>query len=151
MTGVKTPSIHNVSDKTFWSRPAAERAETWTALRRDEPMSWQAPSQLGLAASGDGYWAVTRHADIQEVSRDAELYCSSKGVGLANVPPEMLELNASFLVMDDPRHAALRRVVSGAFTPARSRNWKTTSRRRQSASSMNSWRRAAETSSQTLR
>ena len=29
----------------------------------------------------------------------------------------MLELNASFLVMDAPRHTALRRVVSGAFTP----------------------------------
>jgi cytochrome P450 len=40
-------------------------------------------------------------------------------VGLGDVPPEILELNASFLVMDDPRHATLRRIVSGAFTPRR--------------------------------
>ena len=46
--------------------------------------------------------------------------CSApgSGVGLGDVPVDLLELNASFLVMDAPRHTALRRVVSGAFTPS---------------------------------
>jgi cytochrome P450 len=38
---------------------------------------------------------------------------------MGDVPIEMLELNASFLVMDAPRHTKLRRAVSGAFTPKR--------------------------------
>jgi cytochrome P450 len=38
---------------------------------------------------------------------------------MGEVPIELLELNASFLVMDAPAHGKLRRVVSGAFTPKR--------------------------------
>jgi len=38
---------------------------------------------------------------------------------LEEPPAEILELNASFLVMDAPRHTQLRRVVSGASTPRR--------------------------------
>ncbi len=62
---------------------------------------------------------MTRHAEVVQVSRNAETFCSGQGVGLGNVPIDLLELNASFLVMDAPRHTALRRVVSGAFTPKR--------------------------------
>jgi cytochrome P450 len=47
------------------------------------------------------------------------LFCSGQGVGLGDVPIEVLELNASFLVMDAPAHSKLRCVVSGAFTPKR--------------------------------
>jgi cytochrome P450 len=36
---------------------------------------------------------------------------------MGQVSAEVMELNASFLVMDAPRHTKLRRVVSGAFTP----------------------------------
>jgi cytochrome P450 len=110
-------SIPAVSDKAFWARPPQDRAAVWTELRTIAPVSRQAPSNLGLAPSGNGYWAVTRHADIQQVSRAPELFCSSQGVGLSDIPAALLELNASFLVMDAPRHTALRRIVSGAFTP----------------------------------
>ncbi len=60
---------------------------------------------------------MTSHADVQHVSRTPTLFCSSEGVGMGAIPKEMLELNASFLVMDDPKHAELRRIVSGVFTP----------------------------------
>jgi cytochrome P450 len=72
-----------------------------------------------MARSPRGFWAVARHADVVHVSRNPELFCSGQGVGLGEVPIDLLELNASFLVMDAPRHTALRRVVSGAFTPKR--------------------------------
>ena len=62
---------------------------------------------------------MTRHADVVHVSRNPDLFCSGQGVGLGEVPIDLLELNVSFLVMDAPRHTALRRVVSGAFTPKR--------------------------------
>ncbi len=64
-----------------------------------------------------GYWAVTRHADIVEVSRNSEVFLSGKGVLFENVPEELLEASQSFLAMDPPRHTLLRKVVHAAFTP----------------------------------
>ena len=72
-----------------------------------------------MVRSARGFWAVTRHEDVVHVSRTPEIFCSGQGVGLGDVPIDLLELNASFLVMDAPRQTALRRVVSGAFTPRR--------------------------------
>lgn len=110
--------VPSVSTLAFWSQPASQRASTFADLRQTAPVSWQEPSDFGMAPSG-GFWAVTRHAEVVHVSRNPDLFCSGQGVGLGNVPVDLLELNASFLVMDAPRHTALRRVVSGAFTPKR--------------------------------
>ena len=110
--------VPNVSDFAFWSQPASKRASTFAELR-SAPVSFQEPSDLGMVPPQRGFWAVTRHADVVHVSRNPDLFCSGQGVGLGEVPIDLLELNASFLVMDAPRHTALRRVVSGAFTPKR--------------------------------
>jgi cytochrome P450 len=113
-----TPTrVPDVSTEAFWSRPAAERASTWAELRRRAPVSFQNPPDFGQVQSRRGFWAVARHADVQFVSRNPELFCSGQGVGMGQVSAEVMELNASFLVMDAPRHTKLRRVVSGAFTP----------------------------------
>ena len=105
-----------ISDRSFWARSAAERAATWTELREREPVSFQPSPSLGARPSGAGFWAVTRLEDVQLVSRTPEVFCSGQGVGLSEVPQDLLELNASFLVMDAPRHTDLRKVVSSAFT-----------------------------------
>jgi cytochrome P450 len=108
-----------LSTMAFWAKPASERAATFAELRRTEPVSFHEPTQFGLVPQEKGFWALTRHAEVQHVSRTPQTFCSGQGVGLGDVPIELLELNASFLVMDAPRHTALRRVVSGAFTPRR--------------------------------
>ncbi len=113
-----SPVAPSVSTLAFWSQPASERASTFAELRRTAPVSFQEPCDFGMARSG-GFWAVTRHAEVVYVSRNPDRFCSGQGVGLGDVPVDLLELNASFLVMDAPRHTALRRVVSGAFTPRR--------------------------------
>ena len=109
----------NVSSRAFWSQSPTERTSTFAELRQSAPVSLQEPSDFGTVRSERGFWAVTRHADVVHVSRNPDMFCSGQGVGLGNVPIDLLELNASFLVMDAPRHTALRRVVSGAFTPKR--------------------------------
>ena len=109
----------NVSSLNFWSQPSSARASTFAELRRLTPVSFQEPSDFGMVRSARGFWAVTRHEDVVHVSRSPDLFCSGQGVGLGEVPVDLLELNASFLVMDAPRQTALRRVVSGAFTPRR--------------------------------
>ncbi|HEX4434291.1 MAG TPA: cytochrome P450 [Acidimicrobiales bacterium] len=53
------------------------------------------------------------------VSRNPDLFCSSRGIGLGDTPADILELTAALPLMDPPRLTAVRRVVSGAFTPKR--------------------------------
>ena len=67
---------------------------------------------------GPGYRAVTRHADIAEVSRHPEIYQSGKGAtSIPDMPEELLEYFGSMVNTDNPRHAQLRRIVSAAFSP----------------------------------
>ena len=102
----------------FWSQPKAQRDLTFAELRRAAPVSFQETPDFGGARSGTGFWAITRHADVVSVSRNSDLFSSGEGIGLDDTPAD-LESNASFVVMDPPRHTVLRRVVSGAFTPKR--------------------------------
>ena len=111
--------IH-LSDPAFWLRPLAEREGAFATLRRERPISFheepEPPAALGIPR-GPGYWAVTRHADILEVSRRPELYCSGRGSNIGDLPQPFAEFFGSMINMDDPRHARLRRIVSRGFTP----------------------------------
>ncbi len=95
-----------------------QRALIFAELRRGAPVSFQKTPDFGAGQCGAGFWAITRHADVVSVSRNADLFSSSEGIGLDDTPAD-LESKSSFVVMDPPRHTVLRRVVSGAFTPKR--------------------------------
>lgn len=108
-----------VSSSAFWAQPASQRAFAFEQLRRTAPVSFQRPPDFGRVGASHGFWAITRHEDVVSVSRNPDLFCSSQGVELGDTPADLLELNSSFVVMDPPRHTAVRRVVNGAFTPKR--------------------------------
>ena len=113
-----TATDHRVTSLDFWARSFEEREETFCHLRDHEPVSWQPPMQGGIMpSSAEGLWVVTRHADIAEVSKSPERFCSGDGVQFEDVPQDLLEASHSFLGMDAPRHQQLRRLVSAAFTP----------------------------------
>src|SRR4051794_37645880 len=104
----------------FWDHPAEERDKAFAMLRRDAPVSHHQPPEdiLGVAERDEsGYWAIVRHEDIREISRDPKTFCSGQGVQFGDAPQEMLEASQSFLSMDAPRHTKLRGLVSSAFTP----------------------------------
>jgi cytochrome P450 len=107
-----------VSPLSFWEQTAEEREDSFKILRDERPVSWHPPLEGGLMeAEQDGFWALSRHADVVEVSKTPETFCSGKGVMIEEVPEDLLEAAQSFLAMDAPRHAGLRRLVSVAFTP----------------------------------
>ena len=109
-----------LSDIAFWQRPLEEREGAFATLRRERPISYheepEPPPGVGIPR-GPGYWAVTRHADILEVSRNPEIYCSGRGSNIGDLPQAFAEFFGSMINMDDPRHARLRRIVSRGFTP----------------------------------
>lgn len=77
----------------------------------------------------DGFWAVTRHADIQTVSLKPEIFSSAVGhVNLWDLEADALEARRSILEHDPPAHTRLRRVVSKAFTPRQLREYESSTR-----------------------
>jgi cytochrome P450 len=113
----------DLSNFDFWERPWDEREEAFRLLRAERPIAFFDDPEIEVETiipipPGPGYYAVTRYADIVEISRHPELYCSGKsGTTILDMPPELLEFFGSMINMDDPRHARLRRIVSAAFNP----------------------------------
>ncbi|MBM0274322.1 cytochrome P450 [Micromonospora tarensis] len=63
-------------------------------------------------------WAVARYAEVHEVLRDHERFCSAAGVGLANFWHEKPWRPPSLLVeADPPEHIRPRRITSRALSP----------------------------------
>ncbi len=75
-------------------------------LRREAPLAWNATS---------GFWAVTRQADVLEVSSDPSRFCSAKGILVEEIgttydtPPTMMHA-------DPPEHTRYRKLARPGFT-----------------------------------
>ncbi|MEV0145974.1 MULTISPECIES: cytochrome P450 [unclassified Nonomuraea] len=109
----------DLSDQAFWSRPMAERERAFDLIRSLERPPYFEEMEISFAPKGPGYYALARHADIVEVSRHPEIFCSGDGgaTNIPDMPAEFAEYFGSMINMDDPRHARLRRIVSRSFTP----------------------------------
>ncbi len=84
---------------------------TWARLRAESPV-------LRVKAPGYApFWAITKHADIMEISAQPLRFSNTQGITLmregASPPPptEML------VMLDPPRHGPMRRLVTRRFTP----------------------------------
>lgn len=112
----------DLSDLDFWRRPYAEREAAFRTLRREAPIRhFEDPVVEGSVIElprGNGYYALTRHHDVAEVSRRPEVFLSGPGaVSLLDLPTEMVEYFSGMISTDNPKHARLRRIVSNAFNP----------------------------------
>ncbi|HEX4083223.1 MAG TPA: cytochrome P450 [Acidimicrobiales bacterium] len=113
----------DLSDLDFWALPADVRDGAFKTLRRERPISRFDEPDLRDRSTlapppGPGFWAVTRHRDITEVSRQPEIFRSGQGaISVLDLPPEMLDYFGGMISTDNPRHARLRRIVSTAFSP----------------------------------
>jgi methyl-branched lipid omega-hydroxylase len=108
----------DLSQNAFWEQPPAWRHAAYARMRAmPSPPFFEAPeSPFGTAERG--YYALVRHADVVEASRNPDLFSSGPGAtSIIDLPAEFNEYFGSMINMDDPRHARLRRIVSRAFTP----------------------------------
>ena len=108
----------DLSDTEFWGMPLTERQAAFAVLRAEEHPPFFAEPETPFADPGPGYYALVRHADVVEASRNPEVFSSGRGAtSIPDLPTEFNEYFGSMINMDDPRHARLRRIVSRAFTP----------------------------------
>ena len=65
----------DLSFREFWLRPIEEREGAFATLRAECPIPFFKEQKMGdlPLPVGDGYWSLTRHADILEASRNPEI------------------------------------------------------------------------------
>jgi len=119
--GVEPPShLPDLSDWAFWTGDRAERAAGWQQLRDEPGLPFYPESVFGDSPfePGPGFRVVTRHEDVWHISRNPQLFSSSRGgVNITDMPDELVEFFGSMIAMDDPKHFRLRSIVSKGFTP----------------------------------
>lgn len=74
----------------------------WHRLRQTDPVSWR------VTASGHGFWAVTRYADVDQVLRDPARFTSTRGTFLNVLGKDDPAGGKQLAVTDPPRHTAMR-------------------------------------------
>ncbi len=109
----------DLSSHAFWRSTAVEREQTFARLRADRPVSWHVPVEDMLMEdpNDQGFWAVTRHADLVECTKRHDDFLSGEGIVMESIPQELLDAGQGFIAMDPPRHTKVRRLLSSAFTP----------------------------------
>ncbi|KUI22717.1 steroid C27-monooxygenase [Mycobacterium sp. GA-1285] len=119
-TSPSLPAGFDFTDPDIYAHrlPVEEFAE----LRRCAPIWWnEQPPDVGGFGDG-GYWVVTKHRDVREVSLRTDVFSSAaKSVvpryKVAGGGGQVEAGRASMIMMDDPEHARLRRIVARGFTP----------------------------------
>jgi len=107
----------DIATAEFWRRPLQDRMDDFAVMRAESPFTRSEIPNL-LTNEIDEFYAVTRMAELVEISRRAQDFCSGKGsTNISDMPPEALEFFGSFIAMDDPRHARQRGIVARSFTP----------------------------------
>ncbi len=86
--------------------------ETLAALRRYDPVHWHP-----FPGTRDGFWLLTKHADVIAIGRDPKRFSSQVGhIALEDREPDALAARQSMIETDPPEHTRLRKLVSYAFT-----------------------------------
>lgn len=84
--------------------------ETFARMRREDPMAWSE-----MLSGEKGFWSVTRHADLLELNRQADLLSSARGIRMEDQTMEEVEARKTFQETDAPHHRGFRALVSKAF------------------------------------
>jgi len=120
MTGPRIPPGFDFTDPDLYASrvPAAEFAE----LRRAAPVWWNAQPRGSAGFDDDGFWVVSKHADIVEISRSSDLFGTWENTAIIRLSPQTtpdtIELQRLILLnIDPPAHTKLRSIVSRGFTP----------------------------------
>jgi cytochrome P450 len=101
---VTSPPLH---DPLWW---AGDPYPEFAALRAADPVH-------RYEGEAGELWMITRHADVQAISKDPATFCSGRGVLLTDLTRPAL--GTSIVSLDPPRHGRLRRLVSPSLSVRR--------------------------------
>ena len=89
--------------------------DQWTELRRTNPVHYFEPEGY------EGFWAITKHADVCEISKQPERFLSEPKGLISSLAAEDIRRKGpplrTLVNMDNPEHREYRAVASRWFTP----------------------------------
>jgi cytochrome P450 len=83
----------------------------WRTLRAECPVFWQE------RAGGEGFWAVTRQADVRRVLAEHATFTSEGGTAIAMLDATDPAAGKMMQSTDPPRHYGLRQQIGKPFAP----------------------------------
>jgi cholest-4-en-3-one 26-monooxygenase len=94
-----------------WARGVPH--DQFEVLRREAPVYWHEHP------NAQGFWVITKHADVKAISHDVATFSTEVGSAfILDQDPMALEFHRmTLLQMDPPKHNRYRRLVSAGFTP----------------------------------
>jgi len=116
---LKIDPLDLISPKHYGTKGVPHDA--WTRLRAEAPVF-----RCETDDKFDTFWAITRHADIMDISGRPEVFSNSLGpMILSQLQRRQVERRAespmgqmkTIIEMDPPEHRGFRKVASGFFTP----------------------------------
>ncbi|MDT7631674.1 MAG: cholest-4-en-3-one 26-monooxygenase [Pseudonocardiales bacterium] len=120
MVVARIPEGFDFTDPDLYAErvPLAEFAE----LRRSAPVWWNAQRRGSAGFDDEGFWVVSRHSDVKEVSRNSDVYSTWENSAIIRLGEgttrEQIDMQRFIMINNDPpQHTALRRIVSRGFTP----------------------------------
>jgi len=106
-----TPGVDplDLVDPARYARDGYPHA-VWTRLRAEAPVALFAPPGY------EPFWAITKHADIVQVSKQPLRFSNAQGIMLRRAGAPVMPPSEMVVMLDPPRHGPMRRLVSVRFT-----------------------------------
>ena len=106
-----TPTDNGHADLTSHdSFVAGSPHNTFKRLRAEDPIHWTE------WPDGEGFWSITRHADILELNKNPAVFSSEHGIRMEDQSPEEVVARRTFQEIDPPEHMKTRIKLAKAFS-----------------------------------
>ena len=106
-----TPTDNGHADLTSHDTfVAGSPHNTFKRLRAEDPIhgtEWP---------DGEGFWSITRHADILELNKNPAVFSSEHGIRMEDQSPEEVVARRTFQEIDPPEHMKTRIKLAKAFS-----------------------------------
>ncbi len=91
---------------------AGHPQDQYSWLREHAPCYWHE------TPDGDGFWAITRYADVRAIGRDPQRFSSEPTIMIEDPEPGLFDdgVHKMMLMMDPPSHTTYRKLISREFT-----------------------------------
>jgi cytochrome P450 len=100
--------MHEILNHDTYTQGVPHQA--FKALRDQSGLTWIPEPD------GRGFWAVTRYADVLEVSKQPQIFSSAHGIRLEDMNAEENAARRTMMELDPPQHTAYRRLVQPPFS-----------------------------------
>lgn len=96
--------------------------EEFAEVRGTAPVWWNPQPRNTSGFDDEGYWVVSKHAEVKEVSRNSDVFSSWENTAIIrfneDITRDKIDLQRYILInIDPPHHTKLRGIVSRGFTP----------------------------------